>query len=297
MWRSLCCRFLIENGQFLYIRWLKVNGFRHFKNTISMIPFKFSCSGFGYHCAHSFLNCFKKFIIWATNKKNTSTIIISVRIRHIELCHAVFFVPFRTERGTRTVSRGAAGSKSRGAAGSKPRGAAGSKSRGAAGSKSWGAGLMVWKLFLEEESGGSVLLCQTLCRLISGIFLLHFICPCKVHACRDFWECLIFTKFCHQEVDFFSLFFLFACRNVVCAIIFHLYSDFFNSKFWVIEPYQLPRTVLELLVALKVVGNEKRGGSGSKLLLEYGFGPWRSMSVKFFMWPSSFLQRVSVSCL
>jgi hypothetical protein len=30
---------------------------------------------------------------------------------------------------------------------------------------------------------------------------------------------------------------------------------------------------------LKVVGNEKRGGSGSKLLLEYGFGPWRSMSV------------------
>jgi hypothetical protein len=30
---------------------------------------------------------------------------------------------------------------------------------------------------------------------------------------------------------------------------------------------------------LKVVGNEKRGGSGSKLLIEYGFGPWRSMSV------------------
>ncbi len=30
---------------------------------------------------------------------------------------------------------------------------------------------------------------------------------------------------------------------------------------------------------LKLVGNEKRGGSGSKLLLEYSFGPWRSMSV------------------
>jgi ribonucleases P/MRP protein subunit RPP40 len=33
------------------------------------------------------------------------------------------------------------------------------------------------------------------------------------------------------------------------------------------------------LKTLKVVGNEKGGGSGSKLLLEYGFGPWRSMSV------------------
>jgi hypothetical protein len=33
---------------------------------------------------------------------------------------------------------------------------------------------------------------------------------------------------------------------------------------------------------LKVVGNEKRGGSGSKLLIEYGFGPWRSMSVCLF---------------
>jgi hypothetical protein len=30
---------------------------------------------------------------------------------------------------------------------------------------------------------------------------------------------------------------------------------------------------------LKVVGNEKGGGSRSRLLLEYGFGPWRSMSV------------------
>jgi hypothetical protein len=33
------------------------------------------------------------------------------------------------------------------------------------------------------------------------------------------------------------------------------------------------------LLILKVVGNEKGGGSGSKLLLGYGFGPWRSMSV------------------
>jgi hypothetical protein len=30
---------------------------------------------------------------------------------------------------------------------------------------------------------------------------------------------------------------------------------------------------------LKVVGHENGGGSGNKLLLEYGFGPWRSMSV------------------
>ncbi len=30
---------------------------------------------------------------------------------------------------------------------------------------------------------------------------------------------------------------------------------------------------------LKVVGNENGGGSRNKLLLEYGFGPWRSMSV------------------
>jgi hypothetical protein len=29
------------------------------------------------------------------------------------------------------------------------------------------------------------------------------------------------------------------------------------------------------------VGNEKGGGSGSKLLIQYGFAPWRSMSVKF----------------
>jgi len=34
---------------------------------------------------------------------------------------------------------------------------------------------------------------------------------------------------------------------------------------------------------LKVVGNEKQGGSGVWLLLEYGAGPWRSMSVYFFM--------------
>jgi hypothetical protein len=30
---------------------------------------------------------------------------------------------------------------------------------------------------------------------------------------------------------------------------------------------------------LKVVCNEKGGGSGIKLLLEYGFGPWQSMAV------------------
>jgi hypothetical protein len=48
---------------------------------------------------------------------------------------------------------------------------------------------------------------------------------------------------------------------------------------------------------LKVVGNEKGGGSGSRLLLEWGTGPWRSMSFYFLMLPSSFVQRISVSCL
>ncbi len=37
---------------------------------------------------------------------------------------------------------------------------------------------------------------------------------------------------------------------------------------------------------LKVVGSEKWGGSGVWLLLEYGTGPWRSMSVYIFMKPS-----------
>jgi hypothetical protein len=36
---------------------------------------------------------------------------------------------------------------------------------------------------------------------------------------------------------------------------------------------------LEAEKCLKVVGNEKGGGSRSRLLLEYGFGQWRAMSV------------------
>jgi hypothetical protein len=48
---------------------------------------------------------------------------------------------------------------------------------------------------------------------------------------------------------------------------------------------------------LKVVGNEKGGGSGGWLLFEDGFRPWRSMSVYFLMLPSSFLRSISVSCL
>jgi|688.fasta_scaffold890375_1 hypothetical protein len=40
------------------------------------------------------------------------------------------------------------------------------------------------------------------------------------------------------------------------------------------------KRILVLLAeeGLKVVCNEKGGGSGSKLLLGYGFGSWRSMS-------------------
>ena len=30
---------------------------------------------------------------------------------------------------------------------------------------------------------------------------------------------------------------------------------------------------------LKVVGNEKNGGSGRSQMLEYGVGPWRSMFI------------------
>jgi hypothetical protein len=48
---------------------------------------------------------------------------------------------------------------------------------------------------------------------------------------------------------------------------------------------------------LKVVGNEKGGRSGGWLQLEDAFGPWRSMPVYFLMLPSSFPQRISVSCL
>jgi hypothetical protein len=48
---------------------------------------------------------------------------------------------------------------------------------------------------------------------------------------------------------------------------------------------------------LKVVGNEKGGGSGGWLLFEDAFRPWRSMSVYFLILPSSSPQRISVSCL
>jgi hypothetical protein len=48
---------------------------------------------------------------------------------------------------------------------------------------------------------------------------------------------------------------------------------------------------------LKVVGNEKGGGSGGWLLFEDAFGLWRSMSVSFLILPSSFPQHISVSCL
>ncbi len=48
---------------------------------------------------------------------------------------------------------------------------------------------------------------------------------------------------------------------------------------------------------LKVVGNEKGGGSGGWLLFEDAFGPWQLMSVYFLILPSSSPQRISVSCL
>jgi hypothetical protein len=48
---------------------------------------------------------------------------------------------------------------------------------------------------------------------------------------------------------------------------------------------------------LKVVGNEKGGGLVGWLLFEDASGPWRSMSVYFLLLPSSFPQRISVSCL
>ncbi len=51
------------------------------------------------------------------------------------------------------------------------------------------------------------------------------------------------------------------------------------------------------MTLLKVVDNEKGGGLGGCLLLEDGFGPWQSMSVRFLILLSSFLQRISVSVL
>ncbi len=50
-------------------------------------------------------------------------------------------------------------------------------------------------------------------------------------------------------------------------------------------------------VVLKVVGNEKWGGSRGWLLVEAVTVLWRSMSVCFLMQRSSFLLRISVSCL
>jgi hypothetical protein len=50
-------------------------------------------------------------------------------------------------------------------------------------------------------------------------------------------------------------------------------------------------------LALKVVGNEKGGGSGGWLLFEDGFGAKQSMSVYFLMFPLSFFRSISVSCL
>jgi hypothetical protein len=52
-----------------------------------------------------------------------------------------------------------------------------------------------------------------------------------------------------------------------------------------------------LCLGLKVVGNEKGGGTGGWLLFKDGSGPWRSMSVCLLMLPSSLLQSISVSCL
>jgi hypothetical protein len=57
------------------------------------------------------------------------------------------------------------------------------------------------------------------------------------------------------------------------------------------------RSFTHWTVPLKVVGNEKGGGSKAWLQFEDAFGPWRSMSVYFLMLPSSFPQRISVSCL
>jgi hypothetical protein len=48
---------------------------------------------------------------------------------------------------------------------------------------------------------------------------------------------------------------------------------------------------------LKVVGNEKLGGSGGWQMLEDGSGPWRSMSVCFLILSSSSIQSISVSNL
>jgi hypothetical protein len=48
---------------------------------------------------------------------------------------------------------------------------------------------------------------------------------------------------------------------------------------------------------LKIVTNEKREGSRNWQVFEGCTGPWRSMSVYFFIKPTSSLPRISVSCL
>jgi hypothetical protein len=49
------------------------------------------------------------------------------------------------------------------------------------------------------------------------------------------------------------------------------------SNAWILAPI----VVIDIIFVFNfvLVDNEKRGGSGSKLLLEYSFGPWRSMYV------------------
>ncbi len=77
------------------------------------------------------------------------------------------------------------------------------------------------------------------------------------------------------------------------------YAFFKTYRCWIwvctlctVHPYTVHHFSTKL-GRLKVVDNENGGGSKSRLLLEYGFGPWRSMSVYFLMWPSYFLQHIS----
>ncbi len=69
----------------------------------------------------------------------------------------------------------------------------------------------------------------------------------------------------------------------------------FCHRFYQWYFYQLFHLLLHC--NLKVVGNEKWGGSRGWLLVEIVTGPWRSMSVCFFMQRLSFLLHISVSCL
>ncbi len=72
------------------------------------------------------------------------------------------------------------------------------------------------------------------------------------------------------------------------SVVLCIYSTLCKGEHWSASLHPIV-TSHPFSESLKVVGNKKWGVSGRWLLLEDGFGPWRSLSVYFLMWPSYFL--------